>query len=326
MNMKRLFFVLCTFAVMFAAGCSKEEIETPLPEYKLVVNMDKPSFGDNTRAPRRCWENGDEVVVVFHSCAEFVNPNVPQYSEIITGRKYLKLTYDATDDSWAQEWVGTTPAEIAADNVKICAAAYGSSGFVDASVESNGLLLKSNYSVSEGNIKGECVMACEDGTYTVEDNVISLNITMTPLVSQFTVRNISVNHGKKWGMAICRMENKQHSPITSCVMPRIQSSLKDGCMMIFSETAIGWCNGYDNEDGVAFFCHPWSYQNTELIFIISDGESVYSRTFKFSDSINIGAGDAIIMDGPTAVNLNGWVELDECPIYSPSIGFWKKPY
>ena len=65
-TMKRLFFAIVALTVMFAVGCSKEEFETLAPEYKLVVNMEQASFGDDTRSPRTEWEDGDEVVVVFN--------------------------------------------------------------------------------------------------------------------------------------------------------------------------------------------------------------------------------------------------------------------
>ena len=44
----------------------KEVKTTPKKkEVKVTVNMDKPGFGEDTRAERTGWEEGDEVVVYF---------------------------------------------------------------------------------------------------------------------------------------------------------------------------------------------------------------------------------------------------------------------
>jgi len=54
--------------VLAFTGCSQEEDAIQVSEkkaIKVVVNMDKPGFGEDTRTPRTGWENGDEVIVVL---------------------------------------------------------------------------------------------------------------------------------------------------------------------------------------------------------------------------------------------------------------------
>ena len=49
--MKKILLALSAL-VIFAVGCSKDDIGTTETKYNLVVNMDKPSFVDSTRAVR----------------------------------------------------------------------------------------------------------------------------------------------------------------------------------------------------------------------------------------------------------------------------------
>ena len=64
--MKKMFFALAALVLAFTACTSENEvIDTPKKEVKVTVNMDKPGFGDDSRAPRRGWEEGDQVTVVL---------------------------------------------------------------------------------------------------------------------------------------------------------------------------------------------------------------------------------------------------------------------
>ena len=79
--MKKMFFVLAALVFAFI-GCSQEEEAIQVSEkkaVKVVVNMDKPGFGEDARAARQGWEDGDEVVAVLNNGNVF---------------RYLKLTYD----------------------------------------------------------------------------------------------------------------------------------------------------------------------------------------------------------------------------------------
>ena len=65
--MKKIFFALAALVLAFT-GCSQEEDAIQVSEkkaVKVVVNMDKPGFGEDTRAPRQGWVDGDNVAVVL---------------------------------------------------------------------------------------------------------------------------------------------------------------------------------------------------------------------------------------------------------------------
>ena len=81
--MKKLIFTLAALSLAFVGCNTDKEFEQPVENkaLKVVVNMDKPSFGDDTRAARTDWEDGDEVVVT-------IDNNIADYC--------LILTYDGT--------------------------------------------------------------------------------------------------------------------------------------------------------------------------------------------------------------------------------------
>ena len=61
-----MFFALAALLLAFTACTSENDmIDTSKKEVKVTVNMDKPTFGDDSRAARQGWEDGDQVVVVL---------------------------------------------------------------------------------------------------------------------------------------------------------------------------------------------------------------------------------------------------------------------
>ena len=84
--MKKIFFALAALVLAFT-GCSQEEDAIQVSEkkaVKVVVNMDKPGFGEDTRAPRQGWEDGDQVIVALN------------YDSDIYTSGYIKLIYNVT--------------------------------------------------------------------------------------------------------------------------------------------------------------------------------------------------------------------------------------
>ena len=276
--MKKFIYAISAFAVIFAVGCSKDEVEKPAPEYDLVVNMEKPSFGDDTRAARTSWEDGDEVYVVFNGDAE--------------AAKYLKLTYNA--GTWSSEWAGTTAAEVAAKETKTLVAGYmniplAKAPYYFAYYESL-LFDSSNPSV------GVCVMLCDNGTYTVSGNTITLDITIKPVVAQVTVRDIDVA-----GNWVLKCDKLTRIPDFSVYVP----------MMGISASAGGQDEelyGFANKDGVSFYGNPYQIStSTSLKFTLTNGVKTYTRTF--TDK-TLEEGDAIIMNGPFTTP-SAWEEVAE---------------
>lgn len=274
--MKKFIYAISALAVMFAASCSKDDSNAPA-EYQVVVNMEKPSFGEGVRAARTSWENGDEVYVVFNGDAE--------------AEKYLKLTYNA--GTWSSEWAGTTAAEVAAKETKTLVAGYMNFplakapyyySFIDA--------LK--FESSDSSV-GVCVMLCNNGTYTVSGNTITLDITIKPEVAQVTVRGIDV--AGNWVLKcdkLIRIPDFSVSATTTWI----------------GESAGGTDDelyGFANTDGVSFYGRPYETSTpTSLKFTLTNGVKTYTRTF--TDK-TLAKGDAIIMDGPSTST--DWVEVIE---------------
>ena len=273
--MKKILFAFSALAIALAVGCSKEDIDIPSPEYKLVVNMDKSSFGDDTRAERTSWKDGDVVYVVFNGDSGDKNVN--------TTLKYLKLTYNGA--SWAPEWVGTTAAEVAAKETKTLNAGYMDTVPTGAELWNGGLYLNTKFI-------GVCCMTCKDGTYTVEGSTITLNMTLKPEVAQITIKNLKVDDG--WELK-CDM-----------LISTYEIQIASTKAITGNYGANGPLLGFDNTDGVSFYGTPTDGTLNNYTFILYNDSKTYTRTFTGK---SLKDGDAVIMNGPTAGNLNGWTEV-----------------
>lgn len=297
-TMKRLFFAIVALTVMFAVGCSKEEFETLAPEYKLVVNMEQASFGDDTRSPRTGWEDGDEVVVVF-------NGDVREDKVV----RYLKLTYTLATNSWSSEWVGTTLQEVAAKETKTCVASYHSLGVDNVYCDSsNTLMISASWNISgELNNLGGCVLLCDNGTFTVsQDGVVTLNIKMQPACVQYTIRNISANDAL-WKLSLIKEGATQAQEVyvgTSVKPDNVLSTLSH-------KSSNSSMYGHYNKDGVAFFLrYTPPARKGNYTFRLTDGTSTYTRVFYISSTQK---GQAIIMNGPFDENGNrneDWTKVE----------------
>ena len=87
--MKKIFFALAALVLAFT-GCSQEEDAIQVSEkkaVKVVVNMDKPGFGEDTRAARTGWEDGDNVAVALNDDID----------------KIFFLTYSKSTSEWTSE-------------------------------------------------------------------------------------------------------------------------------------------------------------------------------------------------------------------------------
>lgn len=272
--MKKILFALSAL-VIFAVGCSKDDIDTTETKYDLVVNMDKPSFGDSTRAARTSWEDGDVVYVVFNGDA--------------VESKFLTLTYN--DGSWTSNWVGTTAEEVAAKETKTLYAGYMNTPVYDVP----GFNIYANAFMSYPNIddNGICVMTCSDGSYTVEDNTITLNITMKHECAQVTIRDIEVD-----GNWILKCNNLQVA--RGFFIPEY------GFAGINGGAPEGPLHGFANADGVSFFGKSYTSSITTWTFTLSNSEKTYTRSF---DNKQLLDGGAIIMNGPSTSS--AWEEVTE---------------
>ena len=261
--MKKFIYAISAFAVIFAVGCSKDEVEKPAPEYDIVVNMEKPSFGDDTRAARTSWVDGDVVYVVFNEDAK--------------DSKYLALTYNA--GSWTSKWEGTTAEAVAAKGSGTLKAGYMNVPLNNTNYYSGvGLMFYAN----AVNYDGVCVMLCNDGTYTVSGNTISLDITMKPFCAQVTVKGLDIEDN--W--------------VLSCdgLIDMSGFCLSDSSVSPCSQHQGGELHGFANADGVSFYGAESNTYEKDIKFTLTNGETTYTRTFT---SKVLTDGMAIIMNGPS---------------------------
>lgn len=263
--MKKILLALSAL-VIFAVGCSKDDIGTTETKYNLVVNIDKPSFVDSTRAVRTSWENGDVVYVVFDG----------DLYDGATAAKYLTLTYN--NSSWTPTWVGTTIDEVAAKETKTLRAVYVNTP-VTPDFWNNGQILS-----FESATQGVYTMMCEDGTYTVSDSTITLNIALEHECSQITVRGIDV--AGNWTLSCNELQ--------AILGASVSNSNGAGVSAVNFNASLA---GFANADGVSFYgYYPGATSGSNLIFTLSNGTKTYTRSFTNNGGLK--AGDAIIMDGP----------------------------
>lgn len=311
--MKKLIFTLAALSLVFVGCNTDKEFEQPVENkaLKVVVNMDKPSFGDDTRAARTDWEDGDEVICTMGGPG--------------TG---IRLTYDANSDSWTTKMLRISKTNyVEADFDEVMAsflenpedaegsiyAAYFSSGIdrltfvAPPTTTLPTMAITTNASLTS---MGECVMTCENGTYKVEETaseyVLTLNITMKPQVAQFTIRNLNVEDD--WNISI-------HGPVNGYAGGIITPY---GVELTLIEDVF---NGYPHQNGndISIFAAPWQsnadipdfmledlpdgfempenmYQTLLYAFTVKDGgENWFEREFDYK-AVKIGG--AVIMDGP----------------------------
>ena len=247
--MKKFICTICAFAAVLAVGCSKESLENSQSKYEVVVNMDKGSFGDDTRAPRADWEDGDVVYVVFNG-------------DVGEDEKYLVLTYNR--GTWSSEWIGTTPEVIAAKQTKTFSVGYMNV----AAADSTPYYWDVNYSycVFSNIVDGVCVMLCNNGTYTVSGNTITLNITMVPECAQITVRYLNIYEG--WTLCCDKIMSLGGFSISS---RGVSVSHRE-----YNDPLLGFL--YDDGVSASFYGSP-DASASSFVFTLSNGEKKYTRTF-----------------------------------------------
>ena len=303
--MKKIFFALAALVLAFT-GCSQEEDAIQVSEkspIKVVVNMDKPGFGEDTRAPRTKWEAGDVVIVVLDG----------------KSNAYLQLTYTGNNETpWetAYYWyVG-----VDGDYVKqtewqtipstgTAKATYFSSPIRGVYYNAEYISITTYASLYE---QGECVMTCEDGTYSFADGVLTLDITMIPQVAQFTIRDLDVEGN--WNIQIIGPANAYAGgTITS-----------EGIMLdpLVHLNAYNACWVHPNNDDISIYAAPWKsksdipsilieeiensfegdYTQLPYKFVIDTPPYFFERSFPFKQ---VEFGGAVIMDGPYTKDENG---------------------
>lgn len=312
--MKKIFFALAALVLAFT-GCSQEEDAIQVSEkkaVKVVVNMDKPGFGEDTRAARTGWEEGDEVICTMGG------PGIG-----------IRLTYDADSDSWTTKILQVSDSDtdyVEVDFDEVMAsflenpedaegyihAAYFSSGIYSlAFVEPPTIAMSITTNASSASPKmGECVMTCDNGTYEVEETadgyVLKLTITMVPQVAQFTIKNLldgeddeegKTSEGLEVGVAGGNLITYAGGTITPAgimLEPLVHLNGYNACWVHPNTDGI-------NPVGISIYAsvdaetNEFGADDTYTFFVGDD----YYREFNcntYKDDIYNGA--AIIMDGP----------------------------
>ncbi len=341
--MKKMIFIWAALSLIFV-GCNSENEDIQMDAkkaVKVVVNMDKPGFGKDTRAPRRGWENGDEVVV---------NLDSPYFC--------LKLIYN--EGSWITEsWCDTEfdggvftkediLEEILADyfyeeedeiEVPIVMAAYFSSGVKKLSYGPVTRAVAHGINIitfASDVYYGECIMTCEDGTGLIKRTdagyELTLDITMKPRVAQFTIRDLELDQisEKQVDEQSFRLI-ANYGPVNMCSGGTFRSngiSLNNWSDSTFESQG---AFAYNNADGVSFYAVPWSSNDDMPEYMRSWYEEDHHIDFNASPDFyktvdyiiefskpsgtawgrNFGpktveVGDAVIMNGPYTPGAEGW--------------------
>ena len=336
--MKKIFFALAALVLAFT-GCSQEEDAIQVSEkkaVKVVVNMDKPGFGEDTRAPRQGWEDGDEVVVTLDNLLAYY---------------CLKLTYDGTSKKWTttvmepnmrtgvfgEGDISNLAIELFGDEDETevsgrARAAYFSSGIseivytnLSSAVSTRasstfGLVIVTNAgngcswkgdTPSMGDRYGECIMTCvEGGRYTLKDNgdsyELTLDITMQPMVAQFTIRDLKVEDD--WTIFM-------DAPVSFVAGGYFTE--RSFYMNQIEFQSLGY--NHQNGNDISIYAVPWQSNYDIPSFRLPDGKdyddleedyytTITSYYFNIYDNENdferefgekaVEIGDAVIMDGP----------------------------
>ena len=335
--MKKLIFTLAALSLVFVGCNTDKEFEQPVENkaLKVVVNMDKPSFGDDTRAARTDWEDGDEVVVTLDN-------NIAYYC--------LILTYDGTSKKWAttvmepnlrtgvfaEGSISTIADDILGDATEVSSiarAAYFSSGVAEivygnlsaaastrASV-TNGLIIATNASQgcswkgdtpSVGDRFGECIMICREGGFTLKETddsyELTLDITMQPMVAQFTIRDLKVEDD--WTIYV-------DAPMTFAAGGYFTE--RGIYLNAIEYQNLGYC--HQNGNDISIYAVPWQSNDDIPSYMLPDDVdfdtldedfyttcpyyvNIHSTDWSIDVERDFGvkgvleAGDAVIVDGP----------------------------
>ena len=342
--MKKMIFVWVALSFIFT-GCSlqNDDIqEIANKAVKVVINMDKPGFGKDTRAPRVGWEDGDEVVVSLGSpmfCLKLIYNDGGWTTEAwvdeeFDGGTFTKGDEDILDEIFA-DYLYDDEYELELTDVM---AAYFSSGVKEISWGPVTRAVEHGINIdtyASAEMWGECIMTCEDGTGLIKRTdggfELTLDITMVPQVAQFTIRDLELDDIIKEYDSEMRII-ASYGPVNMCAGGTFRNN---GTISLHnwsdSERESQGAMAYENADGVSFYAVPWSsnadipeclrdwYEedcgidfdvNTDFYKTV-DYEIEFSKQNGIGWARNFGpktvmVGDAVIMDGPNTPGAEGW--------------------
>ena len=315
--MKKIFFALAALVLAFT-GCSQEEDAIQVSEkkaVKVVVNMDKPGFGEDTRAPRQGWEYGDEVVVMLDE--DFEHLISLMYNEIgwramvvyLDVDTFRPMTEDDQNDYLADLSSGTLKAIYCSSGI------YGAWAYPEEYVDVEDIeaidiisRARNNEDYNEDledfvpNPLGECIMTCEDGTYSKKDGELTLTIEMEPRVAQFTIKDLSAGEDEVEGKT---SEGLEVAVAGGNLVAYAGGTIRTNGIELNQVYLAGRYNAcwvHPNADGISIYASPYAGlgADDDYIFFVGD----YCRNFNCNDyKDRIYNGAAIKMDGPTEATI-----------------------
>ena len=314
--MKKIFFALAALVLAFT-GCSQEEDAIQVSEkkaVKVVVNMDKPGFGEDTRAARTGWVANDQVVVMLDEDLEHLialTYNGTGWDEMVTYLNvdtFRPMTGLAATDSY----LASLPSNGTLKAIYCSSGIYGAKPYPEeytAVEDLEGIEIISiarNYGYYEdidfiSTPYGECIMTCEDGTYSASSGVLTLNITMKPQVAQFTIKNLSDDGDDEEGKT---SEDYEVGVAGGNLITYAGGIITtDGIMLdpLVHLNGYNACWVHPNTDGISIYASVDPETNEfgadeTYTFMIGDD---YYRDFNCNAyKSRIYNGAAIIMDGP----------------------------
>ena len=334
--MKKMFFALAALLLAFTACTSENEaMDTPnKKEVKVTVNMDKPGFGDDSRAPRRGWEEGDQVTVVLGGYfGAYVALKYTDGEWQTTYQKYGGQYFQVINENEVSRFIGDLKDKLGASGT--LEAIYFSSGlwgitdeeqkkgegYPEYSEVPEAINLWSNQSWDTFTF-GECIMTCDNGIYEIIENAdsyeLKLNIKLVPQVAQFTISNKTLEDMVNTEAAISvagALSVYAGAKLTEDGFELFSVSPNDDLDWYPNATEEEWffMVPYNNEDGVSFYASPWAsgkdgiekgtfkFSYYEYVEPLQDGiePTLVRYTCAFTGKTGLKNGDAVIMDGPT---------------------------
>ena len=268
--------------------------------------MDKDSLGDATRAPRNSWLKGDEVMLFFGADCT----------------KWMTIKYDGR--GWSiigdqSEYI----AELAQRDDKSLTAIYCLHNEGELlSYEYGGVVFFDNYNIKANALCGTLFMTCEDGSYSVEDDLFTINATLSlPDTStsagqfvQFTITNISNDENVDWFLS-------NDVAFRPCSGVGVSCDSDNKLSIDFYLQKYMPLQGYNSEDGVTFFGVLYDdavgksvNYNLNLVCISDEGET--KTFFKTFETKVLNRGSAVKFSGPSEPEQcekgeisNGWERI-----------------
>ena len=266
-EMKKIFVAIFA-AVALLAGCAKEAPVAESQDVKVTFSVtDKDGFGADTKAVKAGWEVGDEIVLIFHSGTEWLD-----YSN---SANTVKLT--KTAGGWTADASNATLASLTGEKYY--------------AVHHLGQMTLGSFSGTEAkftNYKGGEYLTAE-GVYSINGTNLELGtITMQrdPLLSQFSVKDLTVESGDTWELTIYAIIDNTMSTtgVAQCGVNAMRL-ISGGAIPSIGKYGVYEASGVQNGSDVSFCFKELSirceYEGSDLCYELKRKGTKY-KTYYYS--------------------------------------------